>query len=112
MYGIPVKGTPTHGYVASFEDETELSNVDLVPKSGGQPRNMAILARRWRVELIPIFQMLPDDLNDGELAALISFAVAFPNSFMVSVDTFDVKRYTCQKSPSPAILTNLHNEYR
>lgn len=34
-----------------------------------------------------------DQASDGELTALISFAVAFPDNFVALIDTYDVSRY-------------------
>lgn len=59
--------------------------------------NMTDLSLKWRSELAPI---VDTDPHNGEFAALISFAVAFPDDFLVCVDTFDVKRYACQASSS------------
>lgn len=33
-----------------------------------------------------------DEASNGELAAMVSFAIAFPNGFLALVDTYDVKR--------------------
>lgn len=34
-----------------------------------------------------------DEASEGELAAMVSYAIAFPDGFMALVDTYDVKRY-------------------
>lgn len=34
-----------------------------------------------------------EESSDGELAAMVSYAIAFPDGFMALVDTYDVKRY-------------------
>lgn len=36
---------------------------------------------------------LLSEASDGELTALVSYALAFPDGFMALVDTYDVKRY-------------------
>lgn len=38
--------------------------------------------------------MSTDESSEGELAAMVSFAIAFPDGFMALVDTYDVKRYS------------------
>lgn len=51
------------------------------------------MAVAYREKLSPLLEVLPDESNDGELAAMVSFAIAFPDGFMALVDTYDVKRY-------------------
>lgn len=46
-----------------------------------------------RKNLSDVLHISTAESNDGELAAMVSFAIAFPNGFMALVDTYDVKRY-------------------
>lgn len=55
---------------------------------------MLSLCQEWRIELAKHLETLTEEASDGELAALIAFAIAFPDGFMVLVDTYDVKRYS------------------
>lgn len=36
---------------------------------------------------------LADQASEGELAAFMSYALAFPNGFLALIDTYDVIRY-------------------
>jgi hypothetical protein len=51
------------------------------------------LAIEHRKNLTNVLRISTAEASDGELAAMVSFAIAFPNGFMVLVDTYDVKRY-------------------
>lgn len=51
------------------------------------------MAVKYRQDLSPVLEVSPDESSDGELAAMVSFAIAFPDGFMALVDTYDVKRY-------------------
>lgn len=46
-----------------------------------------------RKELSQVLEISTDESSEGELAAMVSFAIAFPDGFMALVDTYDVKRY-------------------
>lgn len=52
------------------------------------------MAVKHRQDLSPVLKVSPDESSDGELAAMVSFAIAFPDGFMALVDTYDVKRYS------------------
>lgn len=41
-----------------------------------------------------------EESSEGELAAMVSFAIAFPDGFMALVDTYDVKRYSAYRPNS------------
>jgi nicotinate phosphoribosyltransferase len=118
LFNIPVKGTHAHAYITSFNGFTDLRNKILEPKTGGEPRDLLELALSWRTKLIPIFKVMASEASDGELAALISFAIAFPDGFMALVDTYDVKRYSCRMTHATSVWsvtlpnTQSHNEYR
>lgn len=105
-----MKGTNANAYISSFDDITDLTEVMLVPMEGGEPRNFLYLSLKWRTLLMPVFEVFTSEANDGELAALVSCAIAFPNGFMAVVDTYDVQRYPSRLHG--AITTLSHNEYR
>ncbi|RZF43744.1 hypothetical protein LSTR_LSTR009167 [Laodelphax striatellus] len=92
MYNIPVNGTHAHAYITSFNDFNELQTKVLIDRNTGQERDLLVLALEWRSKLATIMGSMASEASDGELAALISFAIAFPDGFMALVDTYDVKR--------------------
>lgn len=116
LYNIPVRGTHAHAYITSFSGFNELRTVMLCPKGGGAAVNLLELSSKWRINLVPLFRVVGTEASDGELAALISFAIAFPDGFMALVDTYDVKRYPVGMLHAtwPVTLPNTlsQNEYR
>ena len=46
----------------------------------------------WRAKLGDILNILVSEAHDGELAAFISYAMAFPNNFVALIDTYDVSK--------------------
>lgn len=96
LFNIPVRGTHAHAYIDSFRNFAELPSYQLCPKKGNEPFNLLELAIKWRSELVPLFKVIETEASDGELTALISYAIAFPDGFMALVDTYDVKRYPCR----------------
>lgn len=101
MFKIPVKGTHAHSFVTSFSSLDDVAG-------GGQLRARA---ERWRRHVAAVLGVSPEEASDGELAALISYAQAFPSGFLALVDTYDVKRYNFQGLPSRHRQTNGHSGY-
>ncbi|XP_021917956.1 nicotinate phosphoribosyltransferase isoform X1 [Zootermopsis nevadensis] len=96
LYNIPVNGTHAHAYVTSFSDLRELKTkviVVLAHRTSGVPHDMLDLCTHWREEVASLLSLPASEASDGELAAWISFAIAFPSGFMALVDTYDVRRY-------------------
>ena len=54
------------------------------------------LAIDQRSRLSSVLDISTEESSEGELAAMVSFAIAFPDGFMALVDTYDVKRYFIQ----------------
>jgi len=78
MFGIDVRGTHAHSFVTAFFGPDQL-----VDKSFGSCPDFWSLVLRKR-KLIK-----PAHINEGELAAFVAYAQAFPNGFNVLVDTYD-----------------------
>ncbi|XP_072266648.1 nicotinate phosphoribosyltransferase [Pyxicephalus adspersus] len=90
-FGIPVAGTVAHSYVTSFSSIDEVQGQTLQPADGqGGEVDFLKLSWTWLEEVCQLLKMPPHSTNVGELAAFISYAIAFPLSFLVVVDTYSV----------------------
>lgn len=76
-YGIPIRGTHAHSMVCAYTGLGDLPS----PMLGGH--NLVELALKYRKD------MGVSIASQGELAAFISFAQAFPDNFLALVDTYD-----------------------
>ncbi|XP_062706658.1 nicotinate phosphoribosyltransferase isoform X4 [Aedes albopictus] len=92
LFNIPVKGTHAHAYITSFTGTQELKTRVLAHKETGDKRDLLELAIDHRVQLSKLLDISTEESSEGELAAMVSFAIAFPDGFMALVDTYDVKR--------------------
>ena len=96
LYGIPVKGTHAHAYVTSFSGESDLEvgdwNISHRTKHDIIEEHFYEKCFEWRKKLADYLRILVSEANDGELAAFVSYAVAFPSGFLALVDTYDVNR--------------------
>jgi hypothetical protein len=52
------------------------------------------LSQKWRLQLGEDLNILASEASDGELAAFVSYALAFPEGFLALIDTYDVARYS------------------
>ncbi|XP_052747588.1 nicotinate phosphoribosyltransferase isoform X2 [Bicyclus anynana] len=93
MFNIPVKGTHAHSFVTSFSTLDDLHTAVLLHAETQKQCNLLELAVEWRRRLSAVIDVSPEEASDGELAALISYAQAFPSGFLALVDTYDVKSY-------------------
>ena len=90
LYGIPIKGTHAHAYVSSYESMNDLSQRNLCDRLTNERRPFADLCLKYLNEIAPLLKVFPDETNKGELAAFVSYAIAFPTDFLALVDTYDV----------------------
>ncbi|OQV25078.1 Nicotinate phosphoribosyltransferase [Hypsibius exemplaris] len=97
LFGIPVRGTHAHSFVAAFTDLTSLKNKMMKHRKTGVEVDFVALSQKYRAEMAPLFQVIDNEIdgsgaNNGELAAFTQYAMAFPNGFLALVDTFDTLR--------------------
>jgi len=82
LFGLPVRGTHAHSYVQSYQHISQVPCTQISDKNGNG-HDLAQMALAFHRKLG--FHTT----NEGELAAFISYAVAFPESFLALVDTYD-----------------------
>jgi nicotinate phosphoribosyltransferase len=82
LLGIPVSGTHAHSFVSSFSSIEGLKERTLAD-TGGALHDFAERALLYRE------RSGFGETNEGELAAFISYARAFPDTFLALVDTYD-----------------------
>ncbi|OGP65970.1 MAG: nicotinate phosphoribosyltransferase [Deltaproteobacteria bacterium RBG_13_53_10] len=82
LFGVPIRGTHAHSYVMSFTDIKDLRDRTL-SGAGGERHDFVKMVLDIRAELGFNYT------NEGELAAFIAYAQAFPKEFLALVDTYD-----------------------
>nr|XP_008119115.1 PREDICTED: nicotinate phosphoribosyltransferase [Anolis carolinensis] len=92
LFGIPVKGTIAHSFVSSFTSMGEIKPRSLLPLGGKEPVDFPSLAETWLSRVCRLLQVRLDQVNRGELAAFVSYAITFPQNFQGLVDTYCVMR--------------------
>ncbi|XP_076246945.1 nicotinate phosphoribosyltransferase isoform X2 [Calliopsis andreniformis] len=92
LYNIPVSGTHAHAYITSFTGIDDLQQRTLAHKETGEVYDLLELALKHQDSIAADVGTLVSEASSGELAALISYAIAFPQRFVALVDTYDVKR--------------------
>ena len=81
LFGIPVAGTHAHAFVESFSRLSELRDRTLTD-TAGMDRDFVEAVLGFRT------QLGYGHTNEGELAAFIAYALAFPDRFTALVDTY------------------------
>jgi nicotinate phosphoribosyltransferase len=82
LFGLPIRGTQAHAFISSFTGLADLKKRTLIGPDGRE---------HDFVELVLKFRNLLGftSTNEGELAAMIAYAQAFPEKFLALVDTYD-----------------------
>ncbi|XP_066572252.1 nicotinate phosphoribosyltransferase [Amia ocellicauda] len=91
VFGIPVSGTMAHSFVTSFSSLEQVQPRTLSPARGGRdPVDLVTLSLAWRGRICVVLGVEPGQAWLGELAAFLSYAVAFPDQFLAVIDTYSV----------------------
>jgi nicotinate phosphoribosyltransferase len=99
LLGVPIVGTHAHAYVQAHIDLNDAKDVSLAPAKGGEPQLLLPIVLKYRKELGPNWA----NTNNGELAAFLNYAAAFPDACLCLVDTYD----TLQSGVRNFILVSL-----
>ncbi|XP_034557283.1 nicotinate phosphoribosyltransferase [Notolabrus celidotus] len=92
LFGIPVAGTMAHSYVTSFTSLEEVWPQTLVAVNGDpDPVDIISLTKGWLSRVCELLKAQPGKINEGELAAFLSYAIAYPQNFLPVVDSYSVK---------------------
>ncbi|CAH9080879.1 unnamed protein product [Cuscuta epithymum] len=95
IFGIPLRGTHSHAFVSSFMSSDEILEKSLhTSDSSSVCDDFVSLVQAWlnKLKWLNILGGTFGETNQSELAAFISYALAFPGYFLALVDTYDVIR--------------------
>ncbi|XP_022339087.2 nicotinate phosphoribosyltransferase-like isoform X1 [Crassostrea virginica] len=106
LYNIPVRGTHAHAFVTSYSSVAEVKEKELFNKKTNQIEKFTPVCIEWQKRLAPVLDFLTDQASEGELAAFIAYAQAFPNGFLALIDTYDVIRSGLPNFCSVAMALN------
>lgn len=91
LLGLKISGTHAHAFVMAYSSLDQIKNLAVKDKSTGENVELLPKVLEYRVTLNednPAYKTT----NDGELAAFIAYAAAFPGSFLCLIDTYDTLR--------------------
>ncbi|KAA0708202.1 Nicotinate phosphoribosyltransferase [Triplophysa tibetana] len=90
LYGIPVAGTMAHSYVTSFSSLAEVWPKTLTPSGGGSGIDFISLVKGRLSAVCQLLGSKAELIREGELAAFMSFAIAYPHNFLPVIDSYSV----------------------
>ncbi len=82
---IPVKGTHAHAYVMAYTSISDLNVTTITTVQHGKDVDIEFV----QLVLSKRAELGYNDTNEGELAAFISYAQAYPTGLLALVDTYD-----------------------
>ncbi|XP_071804293.1 nicotinate phosphoribosyltransferase-like isoform X2 [Asterias amurensis] len=89
LFNIPLKGTNAHSLIMAFSRFDDLKKKMIQPKDKSKECvDLAAISMTYLTKVCKLFNITAT--HQGELAAFIAFALAFPQSFLILVDTYDV----------------------
>lgn len=88
LCGLKVAGTHAHAFVQSYSQLDEVAGNAIINKKTGDTVELLSMVIKYREEFQETDHKFATT-NDGELAAFIAYAVAFPESFLCLIDTYD-----------------------
>ncbi|KAH6803926.1 nicotinate phosphoribosyltransferase 2 [Perilla frutescens var. frutescens] len=95
LFGIPLRGTHSHAFVSSFMSSDEITEKSLKSSDGSNVcEDFVSSVQAWlsKLKWSQLLGGIFGETNQSELAAFISYALAFPHNFLALVDTYDVMR--------------------
>mmetsp|Transcript_1374 Transcript_1374/g.1836 ORF Transcript_1374/g.1836 Transcript_1374/m.1836 type:complete len:548 (-) Transcript_1374:68-1711(-) len=87
VFGMDVKGTHAHSFVVSFTGLGELKS-NSITTAEGKEVDFVRMVTQYREKLHP-------GTNEGELAAFIAYAQAYPSGTLCLIDTYDTLASGC-----------------
>lgn len=88
LLGLAVAGTHAHAFVQAYRSLDEVKDLTCPMEHEGDDVKLLPRVLEYRQRLGVAYQAT----NDGELAAFIAYAAAFPASFLCLIDTYDTLR--------------------
>uniref|UniRef100_A0A672YYY8 Nicotinate phosphoribosyltransferase n=1 Tax=Sphaeramia orbicularis TaxID=375764 RepID=A0A672YYY8_9TELE len=91
LFGTPVAGTMAHSYVTSFTSLEEVWPQTLVAANGDpDPVDFISLTKGWLSRVCELLGAESGKIREGELAAFLSYAIAYPHNFLPVIDSYSV----------------------
>ncbi|XP_071010691.1 nicotinate phosphoribosyltransferase [Oncorhynchus clarkii lewisi] len=91
LFGIPVAGTMAHSYVTSFSSLEEVWPQTLVAANGDHDNiDLISLTKGWLGRVCELLGAESGKIHEGELAAFLSYAIAYPHNFLPVIDSYSV----------------------
>jgi nicotinate phosphoribosyltransferase len=88
LCGLTVAGTHAHAFVQAYSTLEEVSDNSIVDAKTGESVRLLPVVLQKRKEMERSDHNYATT-NDGELAAFIAYATAFPSTFLCLIDTYD-----------------------